>query len=464
MTIMFFDDQRLNRRDNVVRRIGRPEPIPESIYRDPYANTAWGYPSVFFDKASGKWRMAYLGWGHGRPRMPLLAESDDGIRWSPRDTTKEIDLPDRKVPHQLLPLDHFGEWPACYVDPFAQPAERIKGLVVYHTSKLHLKTRLWTSPDGVHWTLKEGVEWQKIGPDPGTAAFWNEVRRSYVFTSRPDWTDRRIAVFETKDWRHFTEPELALQADALDSPLAEPYGMPVFPYEGYYIGLLWLYHTAPEVEGHSPHKFYDGHVDCQLAYSLNGWHFQRTLRVPFVANAGPGSPSSGCVYPSSMIVRDDCSIWIYASAGTHEHGHIPPNSGSILAYSLRRDGFVYLESGGGVGTVGTRALYWRRGEFELNVQSQSGEARAQITDPKGTPLLGYSFADCLPFSGDDTAWTPVWNSGKKLRAQSGKTVRLEVQLKNARIYAIRGDFVPLVAGQCWRVDEEGLVPDPKIGF
>ena len=51
--------------------------------------------------------------------------------------------------------------------------------------------------------------------------FWNHVRQSYTFTSRPDWTDRRIAVFETKDWKEFTAPELALQADALDLPPAD---------------------------------------------------------------------------------------------------------------------------------------------------------------------------------------------------------------------------------------------------
>ena len=55
-----------------------------------------------------------------------------------------------------------------FVDDRAPAAERLKGLVVYHTSKNHCRTRLWVSTDGIHWKLKEGVEWQKIGPDPGT--------------------------------------------------------------------------------------------------------------------------------------------------------------------------------------------------------------------------------------------------------------------------------------------------------
>ena len=464
-TLLFFDDHRLSRRDNVARRVGRPRRIPESVYRDPHANTAWGYPSVFFDPGSGKWRMCYLGWTReANVRVPLLAESDDGLHWQPRDTTRDIDLPDRKTPNQLLPLDEFGEWPACYIDERAEPQERIKGLVVFHPSRNFVKTRLWTSPDGLHWTLKEGVQWQEQGPDPGVAVYWNEVRQSYCFTTRPDWTDRRIAVFETRDWRTFTTPELCMQADALDSRLAEIYGMPVFPYEGYFVALPWIFHVDPSVPGHSPHKFHDGHVDCQLAYSLNGWHFQRGLRDPFIPNGEPGEPDAGCVYPSCMVRKDKGDLWIYASACTLEHGYNPYGSGSILAYRLRRDGFVYLESTGGVGVVGTRAVYWQGGELELNVQAQGGHVRAQVTDIAGEPLDGFSFDDCVPFSGDDTAWAPTWQDGRRLAAHANSLLRIEVELKSARLYAIRGDFVHALGGQCWRLRDDGLKPEPRPGF
>lgn len=465
-TLLFFDDKRLNRLDNVVRRIGEPVLIPESIYRDPYTVTAWGYPSVFFDEASGKWRMLYLGWtdvnlGH---RFPLIAESDDGLKWAPRDTTSDIDLPDREFPHQVLPLDHFSEWPACYIDPFASPGERIKGLVVYHSSKHHIATRLWVSPDGIQWTLKEGVEWQKTGPDPGVSVFWNSVRKSYTFTTRPDWTDRRIAVFETRDWKHFTEPELALQADALDQPLTQLYGMPVFPYADYYIGFLWLYHTVPQVKGFSPHKFKGGHVDCQLAYSLNGWHFQRFLRTPFIGIGSPGEPTAGCVYPSSMVEKEDDSLWIYASAGTHEHAFIPPGSGSILTYRLRKDGFAYLESANGTGVVGTVTLLWKGGDLELNVQSPHGLARVQVTTPEGNPIPGYTFEECEGLTGDETAWVPRWSGKKTMPELANRTIRIEVELFSARLYAIRGQFAPLVAGEVYRFNSEGTLPAERPGF
>ena len=60
-TLLFFDDLRLNRRDNLERRIGRPQLLEDAVYRDPAHETPWGYPTVFFDVATGIWRMMYQG-------------------------------------------------------------------------------------------------------------------------------------------------------------------------------------------------------------------------------------------------------------------------------------------------------------------------------------------------------------------------------------------------------------------
>ena len=48
--------------------------------------------------------------------------------------------------------------------------------------------------------------------------------------------------------------------------------------------------------------------------------------------------------------------------------------------------------------------------------------------------------------------------------QAGKLLRLEVELANARLYAVHGNFVPLVAGQAWRFRDEGVVPESRPGF
>ena len=463
-TILFFDDQPLDRMDNVARRVGNPELIPESVYIDPDVNTHFGNPIVFQDEASGKWRLIYEGRNAREPNSKLMAESDDGIHWSPRDTTKELDLPDRKHAHQILPIEGDGRLNS-YIDLRADPAERVKSLVGREDPYMIV------SSDGLHWTRRE-AKWHHIAPpDPPTLVFWNDVRQSYVLTTRPEGGDRRVCVSETKDWETYSVPELALQCDSLDAPLTQIYAMPVIPYEGIYIGFVWLFHCIPE----PPNKYLGGHMDCQLAYSLNGWHFQRGPREPFVPNGPPGSPDSGVVYPYCMIPQEDGSLRIYASACTMEHGNTPEgDTGSIIAYSLRRDGFVYMESTGGNGVVGTRQIYWRGGEAQLNVQSQGGDVRVQVTDiprrlaftayPPVTPLDGYSFDDCEPFSGDDTAWTPTWKGGKTLADLSGQAIRLDVQLNSARLYAIRGDFVQMSNRQHRTFSADGVVPEPRSGL
>ena len=111
----------------------------------------------------------------------------------------------------------------------------------------------------------------------------------------------------------------------------------------------------------------------------------------------------------------------------------------------------------------------------LPVQGQGGGVRVQVCDPgrrvgenpsrfATSPLEGYTFEDCEPFSGDDTAWTPTWKGGKTLSQLAGKALRLEVQLDSARLYAIRGDFLQMLGIQPFAFERDGTIPEPRPGF
>lgn len=462
--LLFFDDQPLERRDNVERRLGRPRLIPESVYRDPSVDTSWAYPTVFCAPEGGRWRMLYMGYalqGTAGRHLPLVAESDDGLHWRPRDTTADVVLEERRLPHQVgIALSDYGEWSQPFLDERADPAERLKGLVMRgHGSSG--ETSLWVSAEGLRWKRKEDVRWQEGGPDPVTSACWNELRQTYVLTSRPSGSDRRMAIFETKDWSDFTAPELALAADPLDAPLSEVYGMPVFAYDQYFVALVQLYHTIPQTSGW---KFFDGHVDCQLAYSLNGWRFQRSLREPFIANGDPDQPHAGCLYPTSLLSLPDGSIRIYAGACTREHGHHAPGIGSVVAFSLREDGFTFLESRNGVGVVGTRPLLWNGGRLQANVQSQNGCAKVQIVGMDRRPLEGFSFDESIPFSGDDVRWEPAWASGATTESLAGQPVRFEIEMLGTRLYALRGDFRGITQHDASLFHSDGRRPPDRTGF
>ena len=99
-----------------------------------------------------------------------------------------------------------------------------------------------------------------------------------------------------------------------------------------------------------------------------------------------------------------------------------------------------------------------------NVSSQGGSARAQVTDQVGTPLDGFTFEDCKPFSGDDTAWSPEWRSGKRMGSLRGQFIRVEVELNSARRYAIRGEYVETMPMAIARHRAYGEIPSSRIGW
>ena len=452
--LLFFDDQYLDRRENLERRVGRPTRIEEGSFRDPLLDPTWGYPSVFRDPESGTWHCLYEGQlpqsyvpeGRKHQHIAVVLESDDGISWHNPDLTARVPLPERVCPNQVLPLAGFGGWGPCFYDHHtSNPAERLKAFVSFHDADEH-SAPLFVSADGLAWQRASGRSWHPTGIDPAVSAVWNPLRQSYVIAARPAFGDRRIAVYETEDWLTFTAPELAVHPASDDSPAAQVYGMPIFPYAQLFVGLLWIYHTSPVVAGA---KYIDGKVDCRLAYSYNGWHFQRCLDTQFLPHAAPGEPGYGAIYPSSMVSLDDGTIRIYSSASESEHAQLLSEpelgQGSLLLHELRRDGFVYLEPPGGPGSLTTRRLYLRGAEVAINVQAPHGVVRAQVTDGSNQPLAGYSFDECVPFTGDDTAWQPRWREGRTVAALQGQVIHLELELFNGRLFALRGDLLSVTS-------------------
>ena len=163
--------------------------------------------------------------------------------------------------------------------------------------------------------------------------------------------------------------------------------------------------------------------------------------------------------PMSMIIDDDQCIRIYSSASKLEHGyHIQgADLGAHVMHRLRLDGFMYLESAGGPGILGTRPLFWLGGALRLNLQS-GHETRVQVTDTQGRTIEGYGFEDCQPFVGDELFWEPRWQNGLSMASLSNQMLRLEISLENARLYAIRGDLVAPASRELRRYLETGEEP------
>lgn len=493
-TWLFWDLWKFDSVVGAELRQGVPEWRPEFTYEDDLLGSLSSWPSVLRDPESGRWRMFYG--GSWRPLTLLSAESDDGLHWSPAERAEFSSAPEgqRKVaPHHLFTLPS-GSGGSVYFDPTASDgylyklpaiqthnlakqralrdprhpmhdlARTTDGAPRFFSDHLFVKSR-----DGYHWEADYGMVWNQPGwhPEPPVSGFYNAHTGRHAFTSRPGHGDRRVTLLDTSDFVEWSDPELLMQPDSSDGELVEHYGMPVFPYEGAYVGLLWNFHinSTDRPTGYNRSL---GWIDCRLTYSYDGRRFQRGQRRPFIPLNPPGEFGGGHIQPSALrLVGDEIRIW--STAGKHSHGMgarmaerlgSRKGLGAITLHTLRKDGFFYLASTGSWARTLSKLLVLNRPEISVNAAVPHGELRFQVTDVGGHPVEGLSFEDCVPLAEvDGTELQLRWRVGS-LAAVVGKPVRLEARWLNGRVYGFRGDWHFLDA-QDWHLLEAGKSIDPR---
>lgn len=469
-TWLFWDAWHLEHQDNVGLQQGRPEWIPGATYEDPNFDYLGCWPCVYRDAASGMWRMLYI--VSGFPLSVMGAESEDGIHWRPMDRPDIGPGGEKLAPHHLFTVKSANGG-LFYLDPVATDgnpfklwcvqrggpvAERAKHAPssYFHEMVTGEGVKPWmadnlvaVSKDGLHWEIDEGATWNIPGwhPDPACCGFYNPISSKHMMLTRPGWGDRRLAMIDSDDARTWGNLRLIMQPDASDPMGTQFYGMPVHRYENAFVGFLWMAHfdNAQRLERFNQ---LHGDIDCQLAWSVDGEHWQRGVREPFIATNPLGQPGAGVVYPTSLVDRDD-ELLIYSASTPdlhHQHtdsqfvrkGEMPPSS--IIAHRLRRDGFMYLRSKGNFARFITKPLVLLKPELTINAQAPHGEILFQLTDLTSTPLEDFTFDDCVPFTADDQLRQPVRWKNKSLDEVTNRILRLEVRFRNANIYAFRGDF------------------------
>ncbi len=469
---LFFDDQRLLVRTGCERIYGTPQLV--ATYRDKDVRTAYGWVWVL-EGIDGKMHMLYMGYTKKSGYYPktMAAVSENGIDFVPRETSAGCD--NVELPHQALPDTPFGEVAAVFCDPKAAPEERYKILFSDDTTELekrHIIDSILVSPDLIHFKQLENSNWNPIGTEPLAGAFYNPVSDAYTFLPRPDWGQRRVGVCETKDFHNFTPIELCLQCDSMDAPLAEIYGMPAFEYDGWFIGFPHIY----SVESSLNTKFFGGTMHCEIAYSLNGHHWQRSLRTPFIAGARPNLNGvfSGSV-PNMVFVtsmrrdKKDGSIFLYGTANKKEHGCDPTQLAeedtAINVYHLREDGFVGLRTlkDAGEAEVALRDILWDGGDVSINIETEGATVAVYENSGSQTPIEGMSHEDCVPFAGSSIHWTPQWTSGKTTDELKGKTLVFDIRFKNGTLWSVSGNGQPMMNSEADRYRKFGQRPLRK-GF
>ncbi len=444
-TLLFIDDWNLCVMENVRRVMGRPQYVPEATLVDPLTEGTWNFPFVWRDETTGRWRAIYGAAIPDGPRHPgnfmprsqglMLAESDDGIHWERPDVSARVAKTFvQHAPNQVFGTTGHIDGAPIFLDPVdPDPSRRFKYLFAKDG-----KQGFAASPDAVSWRVVSESVFGDYCLDSPITAFYNHHRGTHCISRRPHNGDRRVALFETKDWKTILNHEVVIHPDPEDDLLIQFYGMPVYRYEHLYIGLLWRLHCHP-VRG--VHKGYGGGIDCALAYSLDGWHFNRATHGAFIERNPRGEHGGGCLYTGAMVVADGKEIRFYSGGSKTEHFIDQDlDDAALTLHTLRLDGFFHLESRVR-GRVMTRLLIFSGGDLRLNVRAPYGRVRVQFRDENEVPLPGYTLDECVPFKGDELYWRPEWTSGASIAALADKgKVLLEIELEDAELYAVRGDF------------------------
>lgn len=470
---LFFDDQRLYIRENLERVYGNPELA--GVYQDTTLAVEYGWVWAL-DGQDGKVHLVYLGeHKNSHQLITAAAISYDGVNFEPRNTAVEAGLPVPQVANQLLPNPPNGEIGSVLMDPIAPESERYK-LFFCDFATLdqgHVLNYLWTSPDLIHWTKMDNSCWQPIGTEPMVGAFYNPVFKNYTILSRPDWGQRRVARTETADWHAYTPLVHCLQTDALDPVLAEIYGMPAFHYHGWFVGFPHIFYDVPQVRNL---KFAGGRMRCEIAYSLNGLNWQRTLRQAFLDGENPQLQDvmggrANMVFLTSMREDDDGSILLYGSGTLNEHGASDagcvPERSKILIYRLRRDGFIGLKTvdDSRPATIASRGIVCIGKDLSINLQAEHATCAvyAWTWSASPEPLPGYSHEECVPFSGDNAEWHPAWKEHQNLSGLEKRLLVIEIKLQNGIIYSFSIEGIPQMEIECNRY-LGNATPTERPGF
>lgn len=445
-TILFFDDWPLCFVENVRRVMGKPKWIPEATLEDDLTEGTWNFPFVWHDRQAGQWKAVYCAALESGPRRPegiyprsqalMYAQSPDGVAWSRPDVsghTQHIER--RERPNMVFAKHtHMDGAPIFMDERDPDPSRRLKYLFTEAG-----RQGMAASPDGIRWHEVPGVLVGDYALDAPITCYYNHLRQSYCISRRLHLGDRRIALFETRDWKTYSVPEVVIHPDAEDPPLLQFYGMPVYRYESLYVGLLWRLHCHPTRE--LRHKL-TGPLDCALAYSFDGWHYVRATHEAFIPVNERGEHGGGCIYCGTMLVDDRPQIRFYSGGSKAEH-FVDQNitDAALMLHTLRLDGFFRLESYSTLGRIMTRSVVFSGPNMKLNVRCPHGSVRVGLRGNNGEVVEGFTLDDCVPFSGDDLFLQPSWRSGKTLSALcDGKRYHIEVELNCAEIYAIRGDL------------------------
>lgn len=416
-----------------------------------------GYPNVFYDEEAGIYRLYYtcivedpnsvrltpaqrvgeryrIGRAEeGLPRIAavLYAYSKDGVNWV-RPALGNVEFEGSRDNNILL-YDAHGA--SVFKDPHdPDPARRYK-MMVRHDAKNQMAVSF--SADGEHFC--EPIAWPEYNPagDTHNFAYFDERIGRYVLITRTWDSLRLVARSESDDFIHWTKPENIYRGIGLEDQI---YSMPIFRYEGLYVGLPSIFH-----DGDRDADSFDC-VDCELSMSHDTIGWERVAKgESFIPRAngryGSGVPDCGCIYASVPVAQGDDLVFYYLG-GSGQHTNFRESS-LMRAFVDRRRLAGYVPKKNVPARLNTHLLRLSGEEVRLSADvSPYGEVRYALCRPargfygECEPLEGFGFEDCVPMrqSGD----APIAFAGGALSQLAGEDLVLALRFERAQVFGVEG--------------------------
>lgn len=449
---LFVDHYLIERLDGTRLKLHEPRPAEVAIKIDRLWEGEFNFGSAVLADGDS-YRIYYRGMRPDGQAHSCCAQSKDGIHWTKPDLGL-VEL-DGSRQNNLIGSEDGGP---AHVSPFfdtkpgVPASERFKGVSTDFNSK---RMYVWTSPDGFKWRKlhEEHVFVSKLPTafDTYNLAFWSEAESCYVFLFRA-WSDgiRSIGRTSSKDLLHWTEESFVTYGDKnvvtppehLYTPATEPYfraphihvAFPARFMQGRRVLTDAQVKDLQIVQLEEKHRYYLDCSDGAFMTSRGGPHFDRTFMSVFVR---PGMGLENWVsrtnYPLQGVVpTGPAEMSIYVNR------HYAQKSWHIQRCTLRIDGFASVNAPYEGGQLVTKPLKFRGRELEINfATSSAGDIRVEIQEADGTPIPGYTLAECPEIIGDEIARIVDWDGGSDVSNLAGRKVRLRLVMKDADLYSFR---------------------------
>lgn len=388
--------------------------------------------------------------------------------------------------------DNVGGLGNPFFDAHAPAEERWKYFTDYQRRGIYL----YTSPDGYSWNRHPTVILPfRSGTQSST--FYDDQRQLYVsyhrsgiFHTPAGDTQRSSVVTEHEDLRVPLPFDALTQQDywdlRTDYPLREPlpwyadngpltpggFGME-YPHAfdpipedpvgvDFYLTKATKYEWAPDTYVAFPVAYFhyendgpearrvlgseefglgSGPLESQLSVSRNGIDWTRYPNPAYIGIGRHAGRDVKTAYIAHGMVRRGEEIWQYYFGETQYHSAFTKDPAGRGVYRVvqRLDGFVSLDSPYSHETTAvTKPIVFDGSGLELNVDTDAvGYLQVGFLDENGKPIEGFGVDDCIYVNGDFIAKDVQWLNGKDLSELSGKTVRMVLRMRGAKLYAMQ---------------------------